>query len=351
MTALSGDPADATRACLRAPEWLASIPDTTAAAMVAVDARGRTLFWNLGAEALFGWHRSTVTGREPPIVPAVLRQEWRLQLQHVLSSGRDSPAAETQRITRDGRIIPVLRSASALRTPDGQLIGVIDTLIDITAHKQLDEESRALAQVRERELIAMDLHDGLVQALYGVVLGLSASERALALQAGSGAAAQALRQARCNVEHVIEEARDYLFDLRTREFAPRDLGSALRLLADGVRLNGSIDAAVDLEPGVEQCLEGATRGHLVFFVREAVSNVLRHAEATRVEISLRRSGKAFLLRLTDDGKGYARSEGKRPHQRGLRNMAERARLIGARLEVDTQPGRGTEIRLLVPASR
>jgi len=87
------------------------------------------------------------------------------QMQRVFETGAPAAAAETQRIARDGRSIPVLRSSWPVFDASRRVVGLLDLLVDITGLKQLDEESRALAQVRERELISMDLHDGPIQSL------------------------------------------------------------------------------------------------------------------------------------------------------------------------------------------
>src|SRR5687768_3796744 len=81
--------------------------DAISAAIVGVDVHGRVVVWNPAAEALFGWRREEVLGREPPIIPPALRQEWRLQMRQSLEGGRGSVAAETQRINREGRLVPV----------------------------------------------------------------------------------------------------------------------------------------------------------------------------------------------------------------------------------------------------
>src|SRR5207253_1713491 len=133
----------------------ASVLDALGAAMVGVDPTGCTIVWSGRAEALFGWSADEVLGQVPPIVPMPLLQEWQLQMHRVLTSGEITSAAETQRLARDGRIVPVVRTTAPLCAPDGAIVGVLDTLMDITLLKQLDDESRALTQVRERELIAM----------------------------------------------------------------------------------------------------------------------------------------------------------------------------------------------------
>jgi len=122
------------------------------------------------------------------------------------------------------------------------------------------------------------------------------------------------------------------------------------LLADSLRLNAGILVQLRFAPGVEQLLKPDVRGHLLYLAREAVSNVLRHAAATRVKIELARWPESIALSVTDNGGGVdqARLGATAGTQRGLRNMAERARLVGGRLAVQTRPGSGTRIRLELP---
>jgi PAS domain S-box-containing protein len=326
--------------------WLASLLDASGAAMVGVDGQGMTMFWSRGAHALFGWAPEEVLGKVPPIVPLPLCEEWRQQLQGVLDTGVPTPAAETQRLARDGRIIPVVRSSSPLCDADGQIIGLLDTLTDITILKQVDDESHALAQIRERELIAMELHDGLIQGLYAVMLTLDARQRVL--DPAHLEARDALKLARVDIERVIEETRSYLFDLRARELVPRDLGSGLRLLADGLRLNAQIAVELNFDAAVEPLLQPAARGHLLNLTREAISNVLRHAQASSVTIEVGRSADQIVLRVVDDGIGFSMPTRPPRGRRGLRNMVERARLVGGRLDVTTSPSRGTRVTVELP---
>jgi PAS domain S-box-containing protein len=315
--------------------------DAGGCALIGVDREGRTVFWNAAAQALFGWTSDEVLGRPLPIVPLPLLQEWRLQMQRVFETGEPTPVAETQRIAREGQPIWVVRSSAPVRDTDGQIIGLLDTLLDSGPLKQLDEESRALAQLREREQIAMDLHDGLIQSLYAVVLNLAAQEHAVAPSQVDTLAA--LKTARSMVEGVIQETRNYVQELRGRQLAPRNLGSGLRLLADSMRLNAGVDVHLTCDPAVEGLLQPDVRGHLLYLVREAASNVVRHAQASRVRIQLARSDDCLRVSIADNGRGFspsARAEAS-PRHHGLRNMAERARLIGGRLDVKSHKGRGT----------
>jgi PAS domain S-box-containing protein len=320
--------------------WLAAQFDLTNGAVVGIDSNGRVALWNRGAELLFGWSADEVQGQPPPFVPLALLEEWQLQLMRVLETGQATPAAETQRVTRDGHSINVVRTSSPVFDARGQTIGLVDLLIDATALKQLDDESRALALLRERDMIAMDLHDGLVQSLYAMVLNLAAREQALGPDA-----AQAIKDARLEIERVIGEARAYIADLRGRAATPPNLELGLRLLVDSVRLNGGVNVALEFDAAVEPLLTPEVRGHVLYLVREAVANVLRHAAAAHVSITLGRSDGLAVLKIEDDGRGF---DATAAAGRGLHNMAERARLVGGTLEVSSALGRGTTVCLELP---
>lgn len=327
-------------------DWPQATLAVRGTAMVGVDIQGLTTFWSPGAEELFGWTATETVGRPPPIVPSALLQEWQLKMQRVFETGAALPAAETQRITRDGRSIWVVHSPSPVHGDSGEVIGLVDTLMDVTALKELDDESRALLQVRERELIAMDLHDGLVQALYATVLNLAAHEQSLS----DADARRVLETAREDVQRAVEETRGYLVNLREQEFVPRNLEAGLRLLLDALRLNSRVDTELTIDPSVERQLPAETRRHMLYLVREAASNVLRHAHARHVSIEITRSGDCLLVGVSDDGRGFdmERVSPSRRDKHGLGNMAERARLIGGKLTVTSRAGSGTHVHLELP---
>jgi PAS domain S-box-containing protein len=328
--------------------WLLSLTDLSTPALLGVDRDGKVTFWSRGAEDLFGWSADEVRGRVPPIVPLALRQEWHLQMRRVFETSQPTTAAETQRVTRDGRSISVVRVSSPVRDSHGQVSGLLDLLIDATALKQLDEESRALAQVRERDLIAMDLHDGVIQSLYAVVLNLAAQEQGLG--DAQPAAAEAIKAARREVERVIAETRAYVSNLRVRTFTPRNLESGLRLLVDGLRLNAGVSVDLQFDAAIEPLLAPEVRGHVLYLLREAVANVLRHAEASHVRVELSHANRQAVLKIEDDGRGFDAPAPLQPPERhhGLHNMAERARLVGGHLLIQSAPGHGTVVCLEFP---
>lgn len=194
------------------------------------------------------------------------------------------------------------------------------------------EEVRRLAAVAERERIGRDLHD-----LLGHTLSLIAlkSELASRLLAGDPAAARA------EVAQIEQVARDALAQVRRAVTGIRaamlrpELASARLLLGGaGVELDEQLDDA-ELPAEVETCL--------ALVLREAVTNVQRHARARRVELRLRRQAGEAVLEVADDGRGGARRRGN-----GLDGMAERLAALGGSLELASPPGGGTRLRARVP---
>ena len=229
----------------------------------------------------------------------------------------------------------------------GPAVGVL--LRDVTT-------SKLLALLEERERIAMDLHDGVIQSLYAVALGLTAHERAL--QPAAAQTREPLRQARAQINAVIQEIRNYIFDLRPHELAARGLRAGLEGLAEELRINALVRPEVAVDAAADNLLGPDAAANVLQIVREATANVIRHAGASAVQISLERTDGRLVLTVSDNGCGFTPpnvgSEGwlapSAGAGQGLRNMAERARSLGGALDVQSGPGWGTRVRLEVPVA-
>lgn len=223
------------------------------------------------------------------------------------------------------------------RGPGPQLsVGV--TIRDVT-------EARHVVLVQERERIAMDLHDSVVQALYGVGLTLGAEERLLGDRASD--TRHALRRARIQLNDVIREIRDYIFALQPAEPA-RGLRRGLRALARELVATTLVHPDLELDPDADDRLGADATGELLRVAQEAVSNVIRHAGATRVSIRLERVPGRLVLSISDNGQGFDTGAVPDTNSHGLRNMASRAGRLRAELRVSSRPGEGTEVRIEVP---
>jgi two-component system sensor histidine kinase UhpB len=191
----------------------------------------------------------------------------------------------------------------------------------------------------ERNLIARELHDEVGQTLTGVMLQVE------------GLAAKIPDELREQLDELRETARSGTEDVRriARQLRPEaleDLGlqSALSALATAFGEQAGITVQRRLEPSVSLSEEHELVVYRV--AQEALTNVARHADATRVELQLSHRGDQAVLTVRDDGRGI--HPGALPSSRGIRGMRERAMLIGAQIEIDSRPGRGTAINLLIP---
>lgn len=335
-----------------AREAVERIEGLTADAVYSVDRSGRIRSWNSGAEQIFGWSKVEAVGHFLALVPENLRPEATTDVLQILEKGH-TISKETERLTKQGRAVPVLGSWSPIPLDNGET-GVLCLLKDISAYKeihaQLDEQARSLALLRDRERIAMDLHDGVIQSLYGVALRLGALRRQDQPRQPEYPAESAdavLGQAITELTETIQGIRDYIYDLRKGLADDGDLAAGLSLIAEQLS-KSDIQPLVRLEADVSYLTPDSVR-QLLYIAHEATSNVVRHANASRVDILLESvQSHGMVLKIADNGSGFE------PNRRGgnlgdgLHNMRQRARLIGGRLTIASQLGSGTVISVRLP---
>jgi signal transduction histidine kinase len=222
---------------------------------------------------------------------------------------------------------------------------------------RLHDLVQRLAIVEERDRIGRDLHDGIIQAIYAV--GLSLEMAAELLNEPDGRAdGRADAVARVDgaidaLHHVIGDIRSYIRQLRPAGDS-EDPVEALARLGEELGMQTVVDLDVDIEDGAPllRDLPPDRRSDLLFIAREALSNVARHAAASRVLVVLHRVGDDLELRIEDNGRGFdpeqSRYAGPGTHQ-GLGNMRDRAVAMGGRLAIAAGEPAGTRIIVTVPA--
>jgi signal transduction histidine kinase len=211
---------------------------------------------------------------------------------------------------------------------------------------RLHEQVQRLAVVEERERIGKDLHDGIIQSIYGV--GLSLEDVPELMESEPREAAARVERAIEALHLAIRDIRDFILGLRPELLEGRGLVGGLVALAEEFRHNTLVE--VDIT-GIDRELpepDGGTSHDLLAIAREALSNVARHAKASQASIALGTSGDELVLVVADDGIGFAASRRSRRVHQGLRNMAERAERLGGRLDVDSEFGAGTRAIVRVP---
>lgn len=218
------------------------------------------------------------------------------------------------------------------------------------------------AQEAERRRIASDLHDGVTTALASMSFQLNAAE--LSIGAAEADACEEARWALGTARSQIETART-LGDLAYTQTRAAITGLH-SLVLDDLGLAAAIESLAETTPGVSvdvQCDPAAdfadvpehAAASMYRIAQETLSNAARHAQATRIMLSLRRKGSTVILTTSDDGVGFdvraserRPSDGEdRPHF-GLASMAERCALVGATLTIDSRPGQGTTVSVELP---
>lgn len=208
--------------------------------------------------------------------------------------------------------------------------------------QRVQVELRRLEVLDERERIAKELHDGVIQSLFAVGMGLQGTV-ALARDVEIG---RRIEGAVEEIDRAIRDLRNYIFGLKPGILADRQLDQALRELGEEFSARTDVVIVVDVDEGVASEL-ASLASDVIQLTREALSNVGRHAQATTCRVSLRRTmdGSA-LLEIDDDGRGFDPSA---PSQGlGLGNLAGRVASLGGDFSVESIAGEGTTIKAKIP---
>lgn len=210
-------------------------------------------------------------------------------------------------------------------------------------YARLRQDLQRLAVLEDRERIAKELHDGVIQALFAVGMTLQATE---AKADDPDTVRSRLDAAVESIDAAIRDLRNYIFGLRPGLLADRQLDQALRELATEFQERSGTVTVVDIDPKVAAHFVNSS-AQLVQIAREALSNVARHARAATCRLSFVQQDEHAVLEVDDDGQGIPRGRTWSSGQ-GLRNMEERAAAMGAEFSFQSSPGGGTTVRVALP---
>ena len=231
------------------------------------------------------------------------------------------------------------RDAFSLSTREAQLLeGVGEQAALAIDNARLFRRLRTVGADQERTRIARDLHDRIGQSLVYLAFELDR----LVGKTDAAPLKVELEGLRDDVRQAVSEVRETLYDLRTE--VSEQVGLAVVLDDFVQRVQARSGLAVKLRVDGDSRFPLTHERELLRIAQEAVTNVERHADASSVIVSLRLRPDVALLEVADDGRGFAKGAAGRLDSYGLVGMRERADAIGAALEIDTAPGRGTIIR-------
>lgn len=344
---------------------LALVARQSSDAIIIHDLEGRISFWNPAAERMFGYPVEDIVGRSATLLAPPQRQaEIRENLESIKQRNLVE-IVETQRLTRDGRIVDVALSAAPLVDPaSDQVIGEICCMRDITEHKLAQQAERDLEQNRkltqliqsrleeERRAIARELHDELGQCVTAIkTIGTAISNRTRDSAPETQANAQTIVAV---ASHIYDVVHGIIRQLRPSALDHLGLTETLRdTVATWRERHREIACELELDGNLDGL--GETVNITVYrIVQECLTNVIRHAEATRADIAVVRltdpaRGDVVRVRVSDDGKGLAQRNESEATRFGLMGMRERVQALGGEFRIDGRPGEGVTVTAVIPA--
>ena len=337
------------------------IVDSAMDAIVSADESQRIVLYNPAAEKMFGWPRDAVLGQPLDVlVPERFRRAHRT---HVAEFGRTGATSRRmggsgvlRGLRANGAEFPIEASISQHAENDGKILTVI--LRDVTERVRAEEELRhsqedlrelaaAAHTIREQEQrrVAREIHDELGQSL--TALKMDVAWMLGNLTAGSPSLADKLDAMKVQLDTTVAATRRISADLRPLMLDDLGLVPAVEWLTQSFSERTGIPCKLQVRPPDIELAEPHASA-LYRILQESLTNVARHAGASRVDVTLERADGALLLSVRDDGQGFRPSESRAQKTYGLLGLRERTVLLGGEASISSEQGRGTIVDVRIP---
>lgn len=353
---------------------LSKIIDGLAIPLFVINREHRVTHWNSAIEALSGRKRDDVIGKDdhwrsfysekrPSMADLIVEGASAQEIEkHYHGKSRKSSLIEDTYEAED--FFPALGdkgkwlhfTASPIKDDQGEIIGAIETLLDTSERKRLEDNLRFFlqqitrAQEEERKYIARELHDDMAQILGSLSRRLDNLLRKKHNFRTNEASA--LQDIQALLNQGLQSLNSFIQNLRPSLLDDLGLIPALRSLTNNLeKTDGTLAEFTVI--GEERRLTSEIELSLFRIVQEALNNVSKHAQATEVHVSAEFNGSGIKLAVSDNGRGFelqgSMDDLPRIGQLGLMGMQERVWLLGGTIEVNSEPGRGTMLKVDVPA--
>jgi len=321
----------------------------------------RVIYWNPAAEQIFGFSQEEALGKLPyeTFVPPRAKA-YVESVRERTASGDTGANGASECVTKDGRTIFCEWYNTPLKDSAGTFIGYLSVLQDVTERKRSEEQSRAtseqlralaarLQSVREdeRTYVAREIHDELGQACTALKMDL-----ALLVQQLPKSRRRPHERARSMfklIDDMIHSLRRIASELRPSTLDDLGLLAAIELQAQEFENRSGIKCHLAL-PQTEIALDSHRSTAIFRIFQETLTNVARHANATRVNVRLVGDAESVTLEVTDNGKGIDEIRASAHNSLGLLGMRERALLLGGEFSIRGSPGQGTAVTVRVPVA-
>lgn len=212
------------------------------------------------------------------------------------------------------------------------------------AGAELSEQQSRVGLLEERERIAMELHDGVIQSLYGIGMQVDLMRRNN-ITVGN----QELDELVDNLNEVIEDIRRFIGNLRTGR-QQMTIRACLHYMKERLHPPDDIEFTIDA-PESYAPFTPAVFESVCLIVNEAMSNAIRHAEAKHIQVVSVQTKSKFSVEVSDDGRGFDTEIATSGMGLGLNNMKQRARIFGGEVIIESEVGKGTKLQISIPIGR
>ncbi|HSV51937.1 MAG TPA: PAS domain-containing sensor histidine kinase [Burkholderiaceae bacterium] len=332
---------------------LAGLLDSAMDAIITVDEAQRIVLYNQAAEKIFGRPGKDMLGQTlDQLMPTRFRSGHDGHIRRFGTTGTTSrrmgDGTVLHGLRANGEEFPMEASISQLETADGRLFTVI--LRDVTERVRAQEELSAFAaeahalREGEKTRIARELHDELAQSLTALKMdtiwlrdNLSVAPQPIAAKLGGMLSM---------LDTTVAATRRIAADLRPLLLDDLGLVPAIEWLVHNFTQRTGV--ACTLAADEELQLQEPYATAVFRIVQESLANVAKHAQATQVQVQVDRTPQAVMLRVSDNGLGFAVAAPRKPHSLGLMGLRERAQLLKGSIVIESTPGRGTRIEVQIP---
>ncbi len=284
-----------------------------------------------------------------PLISTDIKSDDRFLRQAVVSAGYQGVACFPLKASETlvGVLSMATRESVAFDEHDIQMLMAVSNWAGLAIdNARLHHNARRLAILEERDRIGMDLHDGIIQSIFGVGLALENVQHLVNEEPQK--AKYNLRKSIDDLNQIIRDLRAYILDLRPREFKQEKLVDGLKRLVNEYRAHTLAQAVFS---GSRAKVADLPQGHasaLFHICQEALANSAKHASASKVNVTLWTTDDRVLMEIHDDGKGFDMEKMSKSLGHGLANMQTRARAVGGEVDITSSPGEGTTVLAWVP---
>ena len=333
--------------------------DSMMDAIVVIDSRQNIVLFNPAAEKMFGRSADSMLGRSLSVlIPAHVRTDHSrhvARFQHSATPSRAmAPFLSITGLHANGTLFPIESTISqTIVKGEAQLTAVLRDMTDRQlAERELKDMNDELALLlvqredireNERTRISLELHDELGQRLTGLKLDVAwLSNR---IKDGRIPEQDKIDALRAQIDQAISSVRRISIELRPIVFDELDFDSAVAWQVQEFKQRTGVEVALSLDESSETQIDTVAHG-LFRIVQESLTNIARHAKATQVDITLRKSTEALVLSIRDNGQGMAIESTRKGL--GVIGMRERAKALGAKFTFTSEIEKGTSIRIELP---